>query len=105
MGATLTSLWAQFAALATSILLLAALSKLRFVRALWRRNVAAPFAEWIEHLLAPLHHKADRLDSRLNEVASFLDYEFKNNGGNSLRDRVDEAVAASGGAPAPWHDQ
>ena len=97
----LEGLWAQFTALGSTLLLLFALSKLPFVHVLWRRNVTEPFGEWVDGKLGPLHEKVDRTDRKLHELAMVLDYEFKNNGGNSLRDRVDEAVQASGGQPAP----
>jgi len=61
----------------------------------------SPFGDWVDGKLHPLHEKIDRTDRKLHELAEVLDYQFKNNGGNSLRDRVDEAVRASDGLPAP----
>lgn len=102
VSATLADLWAQFAALASTILLVYGLSKVPPVRALFRRNIADPFAGWLAHLLEPVRAeiadvRADMsgVHERLYEVAEFLDYQFKANGGNSLRDRVDIAANAS----------
>ena len=97
----MSDLWAQFAALASTLILLFGLSKIPPIQALCRRNVTEPFGEWVDSKLHPLHEKIDRTDKRLDELASVLDYQFKNNGGNSLRDRVDEAVRSAGGHPAP----
>lgn len=97
----LEGLWAQFAALGSTVLLLFAMFKVPLVQVLWRRNVTEPFGDWVDGKLDPLHAKIDRTDRKLHELAEVLDYQFKNNGGNSLRDRVDEAVQASGGQPAP----
>lgn len=101
VGVVLSGLWAQFVALATTVILLATLSKLSFVRALFRRNVSEPFRSWLHTTLEPTNERIDGVNSRLYELAQHLDYEFSANGGGSLRDRVNEAVQASGGPPDP----
>lgn len=101
VGMVLSGLWAQFVTLATTVILLATLSKLPFVKALFRRNVSEPFRAWLHTTLEPTNERIDGVNSRLYELAQHLNYEFSANGGGSLRDRVNEAVEASGGAPDP----
>lgn len=89
----LAQLWAQFFTLGSTVIFVYGLSKIPFVRTLWHRNISDPFAHWMAHQVgtqvAPVHHRIDSLYVRLNELADALDYEFRSNGGNSLRDRVD----------------
>lgn len=101
MGVVLSGLWEQFVATATTVILVATLSKLSFVRALFHRNVSEPFRSWLHMTLEPTNERIDGVNSRLYELAKHLDYEFSANGGGSLRDRVNEAVQASGGPPDP----
>ena len=101
VGMVLSGLWAQFVALATTVILVATLSKLPLVKALFRRNVSEPFRSWLHTTLEPTNDRIDGVNSRLYELAQHLDYEFSANGGGSLRDRVNEAVEASGGPPDP----
>lgn len=101
VGVVLSGLWEQFVATATTVILVATLSKLSFVRALFHRNVSEPFRSWLHMTLEPTNERIDGVNSRLYELAKHLDYEFSANGGGSLRDRVNEAVQASGGPPDP----
>ncbi len=101
MAVVLGGLWAQFVTIATTVILLATLFKLPFIKALFRRNVSEPFRLWLHTTLEPTNERIDGVNSRLYELAKHLDYEFSANGGGSLRDRVNEAVQASGGAPDP----
>lgn len=101
MGVVLNDLWAQFVAIATTVVLVATLSKISFVKALFRRNVSEPFRSWVHTTLEPTNERIDGINERLYELANHLDYEFSANGGGSLRDRVNEAVQASGGPPDP----
>lgn len=86
---------------ASTVVLFSTLSKVKVVRNLVKRNVLDPFWEKVEKVLHPLHVKIDRTERRVNELAEALDYQFRPNGGNSLRDRVDAGVEAAGGPPPP----
>ena len=104
----IADLWAQFTALGSTIILVYGLSKVPWVRTLWYRNVVEPVKAFIERQLHPLHEKADAIQEqvtsnhdKLYELAGLLDYEFRANGGNSMRDRVNAAVTAAGGIPDP----
>lgn len=96
-----SDLWAQFAALAGSLLLLGALAKTRPGKAFIRNNVTQPFAKWLHGILQPTNDRIDGIHLRLYELADTLGYEFSANGGGSLRDRVNAGVEAAGGAPDP----
>ena len=96
-----SDLWSQFAALGASLLLLAALSKVPFIRTLFRRNVSDPFREWMADILHPTNERIDKVNARVCELADYLDYEFSANGGGSMRDRVNAGVQAAGGPEDP----
>lgn len=64
-------------------------------RWIWRRLIAEPFATWVHALLDAWAEK--RIDPRLDA----LEAQFRNNGGSTLRDRVDATAAAVGADPAP----
>ena len=64
-------------------------------RWLWRRLVAEPFATWTHGVLDAW---ADR---SVNPRLDALEAQFRNNGGSTLRDRVDATAEAVGAAPAP----
>ena len=101
MGVVLNDLWAQFVSIATTVILVATLSKLSFVRAFFHRNVSEPFRSWLHMTLEPTNERIDGVNSRLYELAKHLDYEFSANGGGSLRDRVNAGVEAAGGPEDP----
>ena len=71
------------------MVVLASFYKIRPVHRFVRRNTVDLFAEKVEEILHPLHAKIDRNERQLQEIADALGYQFRPNGGNSLRDRVD----------------
>ncbi len=99
-----SDLWAQFAAWAGSLLLIGALAKTAPGKALIRNNATDPFREWLSDILKPTNDRIDGVNERLYELADTLEYEFKANSGNSLRDRVDVVARTVGAADSPPSD-
>lgn len=108
MIAVISDLYAQFMALSGLIVLLYGLSKVPFVRSLFHRNITMPFREWLADILKPTNDSIRQVNDevqgvrdRLYELADTLNYEFKANGGGSLRDRVNDVAATVGAQPDP----
>lgn len=96
-----SDLWSQFAALAGTLLLVGALAKTRPGRALIKNNVTDPYRDWLKGIHAPMEQSLGEMNTKLYELADYMDYEFSANGGSSLRDRVNAGVAAAGGPEDP----
>ena len=67
-------------------------------RWLWRRLVAEPIAAWFHGVLDAW---ADRT---INGRLDWLEGQFRNTGGSTMRDRVDKVASAVGADPAPAPD-
>lgn len=96
-----SDLWSQFAALAGTLLLLGALAKTRPGKALIKNNVTDPYRDWLRGIHAPMEKSLGEMNTKLYELADYMDYEFSANGGGSLRDRVNAGVKAAGGPEDP----
>lgn len=102
-GADALQILQTTAIIAAAVVAIATAAKLPIVskpgRWLWRRLVAEPLAAWFHAVLDAWAERS------VNPRLTWLEDQFRNNGGSTLRDRVDTIGDAVGADPPPCADE